>query len=147
MSAAENKALLERLFSDISNGDSRSFVDALHPDFAWVVTGKSSWSGRYGGGIENVREIFLRPLHSRFARPNRTKAHRMTAEGNIVVVEAIGDSETPEGTAYQNEYCLIFVFRDGMIAEQIEYMDSAYCEHVLGKAPDVYAAYEKQRAA
>ena len=45
--------------------------------------------------------------------------------------------QSGEGTTYRNQYCLIYVFRDGKIAEQIEYMDHAYCEAVLGKWDEV----------
>ena len=144
MRAAENKALVQRIFEGIANGDRSLFRESLTDDFAWVITGKSSWAGRYDGGFKAVQDNFLRPLYTRFAKPNLTSPHRITAEDNIVVVEATGNTETPECTAYRNQYCLIYVFRDGKIAEQIEYMDHAYCEAVLGKWDDVLAAYRQR---
>ncbi|HEY3800133.1 MAG TPA: nuclear transport factor 2 family protein [Caulobacteraceae bacterium] len=142
MAAADNKALITAIFDDLARGDSRRFAAALHPDFAWVVTGSSSWSGRHGGGLRAVSEAFLKPLNSRLSQAIRTTPSRISADGGVVIVEGKGAGVTTEGAPYENDYCLIYVFKDGQIAEQIEYMDSAYCEAVLGKWDDVLAAYK-----
>ena len=137
MSAAENKALIAAIFADLAKGDSRSFADALHPDFVWAISGENSWSGRYGPGIAAVRETLLRPLFARFDGTYTNTASRIIAEDDTVVVQCKGKVATVDGARYDNDYCLVFRFRDGKIVEEIEYMDSALAERVLGTLPQV----------
>lgn len=137
MSAAENKALIEAVFNDLANGDSRAFRDALHTEFVWTITGSNSWSGRYGPGLAAAREALLRPLYARFAGAYTSTASRIIAEDETVVVQCKGNVATVEGQRYDNDYCLVLLFRDGKVAEQIEYMDSALAERVLGTLPEV----------
>lgn len=143
MSAADNKALMMQIFDDLSKGDSRSFNAALAPDFAWVITGHNSWSGRYGGGMDKIREDLIGPLYAQFASRYISRATRFIADDDVVIVETRGDVTTTKGKHYNNEYCLIYVFRDGKIIEQIEYMDSAFCEATLGTFADVMATYKQ----
>jgi uncharacterized protein len=65
----------------------------------------------------------------------RTVAHRFTADGDVVVVEAKGDNVTPEGVRYDNDYCLVFRLEDGKIKEIREYCDSVLTEKALGPFP------------
>jgi uncharacterized protein len=62
----------------------------------------------------------------------RTIAHRFIADGDHVVVESVGKMQTKAGVPYNNEYCLIYRFRDGKIVEIREYCGSALIEKVLG---------------
>lgn len=137
MSAAENKTLMQAIFAELAKGNSQPFRDHAHPEFMWTITGSNSWSGHYGPGIAAIRESLLRPLYARFAGTYTSTASLIVAEDDTVVVQCQGDVATVEGERYDNDYCLIFRFRDGQIAEQIEYMDSALAERVLGPLSEV----------
>jgi hypothetical protein len=58
MSAAENKKLLESIFSELSVGNSRPFVEAMADDFSWTVTGTTKWSKKYAGKSVVLGELF-----------------------------------------------------------------------------------------
>ncbi len=146
MSAAENKSRMQAIFADLAQGDPRSFRAALHPDFVWTISGSNSWSGTYGPGFAQVQGDLLRPLFARFAGPYTNHAARFIAEDDTVVVICRGDVATVEGERYDNDYCLLFRFSGGLIAEEIEYMDSALAERVLGPLPDVLERYAAQTA-
>jgi uncharacterized protein len=47
-----------------------------------------------------------------------------------------GDVETRSGKRYNNEYCFVFRFRNGKIAEVVEYCDTDLEERVLGSYDD-----------
>lgn len=55
----------------------------------------------------------------------------MIAEGESVVLEWHVSARTAAGEEYENDYCGIFVIRDGRIAEVREYLDSRYAAEVL----------------
>jgi uncharacterized protein len=97
-----------------------------------VVMGRSSWSQTVEGEALHKYWDYVR---ARFSAPGKTVAERFIADGNIVAVEARGDNYSASGERYDNQYCLIYTFENGKIVEMREYMDTAFCEKVLGPYP------------
>ena len=119
----ENRQLLQRIFQEMSMGDSRPFVSALADDVTWKVMGRTQWSGTYRGKQTVLNEL-LRQLQSRLADRYRASADRIIAEGPYVVVQAHGQAMTTAGTPYNNEYCFIYRIENGQIKEVTEYLDT-----------------------
>jgi ketosteroid isomerase-like protein len=134
MSAAENKKLMEAIFAGVAAGERTLFVESLADDVTMRITGHYSWSQTFKG-----KEALLRNLYgylgTLLAEGRRTIAHRFIADGDHVVVEAVGQMQTKAGDPYNNDYCLIYRLKDGKIVEIREYCDSALTEKVLGKYP------------
>ncbi|MES2058022.1 MAG: nuclear transport factor 2 family protein [Pseudomonadota bacterium] len=140
-STEANRAIVKRIFDAMAMGDRSVFGAALHPDFAWQATGSASWSRRWEG-LDTVRRDLFRPLFALFEGQYRSRATRMIAEGNLVVVEVQGDVRTKRGGRYDNQYCLICRFTDGKMIELIEYMDTALIDRELGTYEQAMAALE-----
>jgi ketosteroid isomerase-like protein len=134
MSAAENKKLMEAIFSSASDGDRTLFVDSVADDVKMRITGQYSWSQTFIGKEALFRDLYGY-LGTLVAEGRRTIAHRFIAEGDHVVVEAVGEMKTKAGVPYNNDYCLIYRLKDGKIVEIREYCDSVLTEKVLGKYP------------
>jgi ketosteroid isomerase-like protein len=132
MSAAENKQLMQNIFSRLANGDSKPLVDAMADDFCWTVTGSTKWSGAYRGKQAVLAEL-LRPLSSQFADQYTNTAHRFIAEDDYVVVECRGRVTTREGMPYNNTYCFVCRIADGKLRELTEYLDTELVTAALGK--------------
>jgi ketosteroid isomerase-like protein len=134
MGAAENKKLMEEIFAGVARGERTLFVESLADDVTMRVTGHYSWSQTFKG-----REALLRDLYgylgTLLAEGRRTIPHRFIADGDHVVMEAVGEMKTKAGVPYNNDYCLIYRLKDGKIVEIREYCDSALTEKVLGKYP------------
>ena len=128
------KLLMQAIFDGLAIGDSKPFLDSLHEDFCWTVTGSNSWSGVYRGR-KSVREQLLRPLFSHFATQYTNTAQRFIAEGEWVVVECRGKVTTKSGTAYDNRYCWVCRVDDGKLLEVIEYMDTELFSTALPPRP------------
>lgn len=98
------------------------------------VTGRNSWSRTF-----QEKEALLRDLYGYLntitQRPRKTIPIRIFADDDHVIVEARGEMKRNDGSAYENEYCLVFRLADGKIAEMREYLDSALCESILGVYP------------
>lgn len=131
MTAAENKQLLQNIFAELAQGNSRPLVESMADDFRWRVTGSTRWSRSYNGK-ETVLKELLAPLRSMIADRIRTTAHQFIAEGDHVVVEARGNNVTKAGLPYNNEYCFVVRLTDGKLREITEYMDTALVISVLG---------------
>jgi ketosteroid isomerase-like protein len=123
MSTADNKKLLEHIFSELAMGNSRPFVEAMADDFSWTVTGTTKWSRKYAGKSTVLGELFG-TLSSRIDGRIRTIADRYIAEGEHVVVEAHGSNTTKSGKPYNNRYCFVFRVSEGKLKEVTEYLDT-----------------------
>jgi ketosteroid isomerase-like protein len=131
MNAAENKQLMQSIFSETAKGDRKLFVDSLADDVRWTIIGTTKWSKTYHGKEAVLNEL-LGPLRSQLAYPNRISAHRFIAEDDYVVVEARGAVTTKAGKPYHNEYCWICRIVDGKVQELIEYADTQLIATALG---------------
>jgi ketosteroid isomerase-like protein len=133
MSAAENKQLMEQIFSELSQGNFRPFVEHLADDVRWTVMGTTPWSKTYHGK-QSVLTDLLGELRARLADRYRATAQLVIAEGDRVVVQARGQAVTKSGLAYNNEYCFIYRIAEGQIHEVTEYLDTELLTRALGKS-------------
>ena len=131
MSADENRRLIETIFAGLAEGDGAPFLAHLAEDAVMTVTGESSWSGVHRGRAAILRDVFG-VVSARLQGRNRTRAERIFADGDWVIVEARGEMTTADGRPYRNHYCLLYRLADGMIVEAKEYQDTAMCERTLG---------------
>ena len=135
MSAAENKKLVQQVYTDSANRNGTTFADNLAEDASWIVTGQYSWSHEFKGR-DAIQNGLMGHFRSFFAVRPRTVAFNFIAEGDYVVVEARGDNVTKAGQRYDNQYCMVWRIEDGKIKEIKEYCDSALVERVLGPFPE-----------
>ena len=131
MSAAENKPLLQNIFSELSKGIGVPFVESLADDICWTIIGSTKWSGTYRGKQAVLNEL-LKPLFSQFADQYTNTAHRFIAEDDYVVVECRGRVTTKSGAPYNNTYCWICRVADGKLQELTEYLDTELVTAALG---------------
>src|SRR6185503_14935600 len=83
MSAAENKQIVQNIFDELAQGNSRPLVESMAYDFCWTVTGSNRWSGKYEGK-QKVLEELLGQLRARIDGRIKTIGHRFIAEGDYV---------------------------------------------------------------
>jgi ketosteroid isomerase-like protein len=131
MSAAENKQLIQNIFSDLSKGNGVPFVESLADDICWTIIGSTKFSGTYRGKQAVLNEL-LRPLFARFADQYTNTAHRFIAEDDYVVVECRGRVTTKSGAPYNNTYCWVCHVADGKLQELTEYLDTELVTAALG---------------
>ena len=131
MSAAENKQLMQNIFSELSKGDGKPFVESLADDICWTIIGSTKWSRKYRGKEAVLAEL-LRPLFAQFADQYTNIAHRFIAEDDHVVVECRGRVTTKSGKPYNNTYCWVYRVADSKLQELTEYLDTELVTAALG---------------
>jgi ketosteroid isomerase-like protein len=96
---SQNKQILEHIYGELANGNSRPFVEALaddvlHPD------GHDQMVEDVSRGKHAVLTELLAPLRARIADQYRASAQRFIAEGDLVVAEVRGRVTIQEMTEY-----------------------------------------------
>lgn len=132
MDAAQNKQLVQNIFSELAQGNSRPLVESMADEFCWTVTGNNRWSGTYKGK-QAVLDQLLAALRARIEGRVKTIGHRFIAEGDFVVVEARGSNTTKSGQPYNNAYCFVIQLAEGKLKAITEYMDTELVTAVLGE--------------
>jgi ketosteroid isomerase-like protein len=132
VSTAENKDLIRRIFAGLEIGDGRLLFESMRSDFCWIIPGSTKWSRIYEGKHVVANEL-MRPLRRKIEGAIKTKAHRIVADGDLVVVEARGDNITKAGEPYCNTYCFVFRVEGGKLKEVTEYQDTELAARVLGE--------------
>jgi len=130
MSASENKQLMQHIFAELAQGNSRPLVESMADDFQWTVAGSSRWSGAFKGKDAVLNQL-LGPLRAQIDGRIRTVPLRFIAEDDFVVIEARGNNNTKAGKPYNNHYCFVARLGDGKLREITEYMDTELVSSVL----------------
>jgi uncharacterized protein len=133
MGTAQNKKLVQDIFDQMAQGNTRALSDAMADDFRWVFPGNWSWAGSWGPKPVALDGL-LRPLMAQFA-DYRSEAELVVADGDRVVVQARGYGTTKRGEPYHQTYCFIFRVADGRLTEVVEHCDTALVERVLDPPP------------
>lgn len=131
MSASENKQLMQHIFAELAQGNSRPLVESMADDFQWTVAGSSRWSGTFRGKDAVLNQL-LAPLRAQIDGRIKTVPLRFIAEDDFVVIEARGNNTTKAGKPYNNQYCFVARLGDSKLREITEYMDTELVSSVLG---------------
>ena len=131
MGIEENKQLVRDAYDSVSNGNLDGFMDRLADDVRWTFFGRHRFARTFEGKQDIVENLF-EPLAGELVDGLRLSLNNFVAEGDTVVVEAVGDSQTKQGGTYNNIYCYVVTVRDGKITEMREYLDTELVSDVFG---------------
>jgi len=129
VTAGDNRATVERFYALMNGGR----FDEMWRVFTDDATGA-------GGGnppakvnpISVMQELIVDPMPIFVTGGIDFTLHAMTAEGDRVAAEVSSHAELTTGAVYANQYHMLFVFRDGLIAEVKEYNDTLHAREVFG---------------
>jgi ketosteroid isomerase-like protein len=123
VSAAENKRLLEHVYTEISKGNLQPLMESLAEDVEWTIIGTTELSGTFRGKQE-VLERLVRPLGAALDGHVAFTFERFIAEGDHVVMQARGTGTARTGRPYNNSYCIVCRIVDGKLREMTDYVDT-----------------------
>jgi len=131
MSITENKELVLGFFEDIAKGNIQGALDRMAEDLRFTLIGTTRFSGVCKSRKEFVDRI-LAPLGAQLEGPLTITADNLIGEGDFVVVQSHGRSNTRKGVAYDNTYCHVFRIAGGKIREVTEYLDTELVTRAVG---------------
>jgi len=129
--ASDSRAVLQSYLDALVAGDLDRIADSFAEDATWSLHGTLPLAG-VRRGREAIVE-FLCDAASLYAPDTQSFSFGdITAEGERAVLEwRVTGQSAATGLAYANEYCGVFVIRDGRIAEVREYLDSLHAAETL----------------
>jgi uncharacterized protein len=128
---ATTRAVLEAYLEALSAGDLDAIADSFAEDATWTLHGTLPLSGTKRGRAAIME--FLVGAGSLYRPGTQTFTFGdITAEDDRAVLEwRVQGIATATGKPYDNDYCGIFIIRDGRIAHVREYLDSLHAADVL----------------
>lgn len=127
----DSRAVLQSYLDALVAADLDRIADSFTADATWSLHGTLPLSGVRRGRAAILE--FLASAGSLYAPgTQRFTFGDITAEGNRAVLEwQVTGTAAATGKPYANEYCGVFVMRDGRIAEVREYLDSLHAAGTL----------------
>jgi len=130
-SPEENRrAILHAFDEKAKNGSNQTLIDLFATDMVWTIHGSGALCRRYEGSADFV-ENCLKILGARIDGTIRSEVEHCLAEEDRVVLLWKGRGKTLWGAPYHNDYCWIFRFEAGRIAEGHAYIDTHLLDQVM----------------
>lgn len=123
-----NKQVALRFIHAMGHNDPVTAAETLADNGCAVTKGYSKFSGTRPkdmvvGAIASFSQLFPDGLG--------LEIKRVLADGDAVVIEAVGNAVTGDGNAYGNDYCFVITLADGKITQINEYLCTALAERQL----------------
>ena len=124
MSSETYKRLARDFLEASARHDPDTIAALMHDDATYWTAGIPRLFA-YGGTRAKAEIVAYMATPSIFVGGAQVRFGGVTAEGERVAVECETTGTTADGRHYANAYHYLFVFRDGLIFEVKEYLDTA----------------------
>ena len=129
---AEPKRVVQRYLDALVGGDVDTIRDSFADDATWTVVSDLPFAGPWCGRDRIVTDFLGGVVSALFEAGSHVfEFPMMIGEGETVALEWRVQARTAAGQAYENNYCGLFVIRDGRIAAVREYLDTQYAAELL----------------
>ncbi len=131
MQTEETRALIKTYYETLPTGNREKLSSLFAEDVEWyppesapleVIRGREAVTKELGG--DTPKRIFD-------MKTFRLNIHRILADGDTAVVQHSISAKTREGEQYDNEYCWVYLCRDGQIAKIEEYADTHKAARIM----------------
>ena len=115
---------VREIFKGLENGDGAAFFEHVADNVDWIVEGTHPLAGHYLS-----KKAFIEGTFTKLSQvlPNGAQLHveDLLVKDNEAVVELHSLATAKNGLRFDNRYCWVVYFRDGVIVRVRAYLDSA----------------------
>src|SRR6201996_1651186 len=141
---AENKSLptpmgvsaerVRAIFEGLERGDGAAFFEHVADDVDWTVMGTHPLAGRYLGKAAFIAGTFAKLGQ---VLPDGAQLHleHLIVQDDQAVVELHSLATARNGMRFDNRYCWVVYFQDGLIVRVRAYLDSAMVARLFDENP------------
>src|SRR5271170_2657404 len=125
----ENRQLIIDAWKAFSTRDPERVGAVFAPDAQWLAPPDNATALAIDGtyelfGRDRIVRFITEEFQRVFVSDVAWEIRGIYADGDHVVVEQRFEATLASGGHYENDYCFVFVLRDGLITEVREYMDT-----------------------
>jgi ketosteroid isomerase-like protein len=125
---------VREIFKGLENGDGAAFFEHVADNVDWIVEGTHPLAGHYLS-----KKAFIEGTFTKLSQvlPNGAQLHveDLLVKDNEAVVELHSLATAKNGLRFDNRYCWVVYFRDGVIVRVRAYLDSAMVARLFEKNP------------
>jgi ketosteroid isomerase-like protein len=125
---------VREIFKGLENGDGAAFFEHVADNVDWIVEGTHPLAGHYFS-----KKAFIDGTFAKLSQvlPNGAQLHveDLLVKDNEAVVELHSLATAKNGLRFDNRYCWVVYFRDGVIARVRAYLDSAMVARLFEENP------------
>jgi uncharacterized protein len=125
---------VREIFKGLENGDGAAFFEHVADNVDWIVEGTHPLAGHYLS-----KKAFIDGTFTKLSQvlPNGAQLHveDLLVKDNEAVVELHSLATAKNGLRFDNRYCWVVYFRDGVIVRVRAYLDSAMVARLFEENP------------
>src|SRR5277367_327749 len=125
---------VREIFKGLENGDGAAFFERVADDVDWTVMGTHPLAGHY-----RSKKAFTEGTFAKLAQvlPRGAELHteNVIVQGDQAAVELHSLATAKNGMRFDNRYCWIIYFQDGVIVRVRAYLDSAMVTKLFEENP------------
>jgi uncharacterized protein len=125
---------VREIFKGLENGDGAAFFQHVADNVDWTVMGTHPLAGHYLS-----KKAFIEGTFAKLGKvlPNGAELHteNVIVEGDLAVVELHSLATAKKGMRFDNRYCWVVYFQDGLIVRVRAYLDSAMVARLFEENP------------
>ena len=125
---------VREIFKGLENGDGASFFKHVADDVDWTVMGTHPLAGHYLSKKAFVAGTFAK-LGEVLTNGTQLRTEHMIVKEDQAVVELRSLATAQNGMCFDNRYCWVVYFRDGVIVRVRAYLDSAMVTRLFQENP------------
>jgi len=122
------------IFKGLENGDGAAFFEHVADNVDWIVEGTHPLAGHYLS-----KKAFIEGTFAKLSQvlPNGAQLHveDLLVKDDEAVVELHSLATAKNGLRFDNRYCWVVYFRDGVIVRVRAYLDSAMVARLFEENP------------
>jgi hypothetical protein len=125
---------VREIFKGLETGDGAAFFEHVADNVDWIVEGTHPLAGHYLS-----KRAFIEGTFAKLSRvlPNGAQLHveDLLVKDDEAVVELHSLATAKNGMRFDNRYCWVVYFRDGVIVRVRAYLDSAMVARLFEENP------------
>ena len=125
---------VREIFKGLENGDGAAFFAHVADNVDWIVEGTHPLAGHYFS-----KKAFIEGTFAKLSQvlPNGAQLHveDLLVKDDEAVVELHSLATAKNGFRFDNRYCWVVYFRDGVIVRVRAYLDSAMVARLFEENP------------
>jgi ketosteroid isomerase-like protein len=125
---------VSEVFKGLENGDGATFFERVADDVDWTVMGTHPLAGHYRSK-KAFREGTFAKLSQVLPQGAQLQVEDLIVKGDEAVVELHSLATAKNGMRFDNRYCWVVYFRDGLIVRVRAYLDSAMVARLFEENP------------